>query len=241
MALIEIRNMRTTFDHVPVLREVNLTVEKGTTVAILGGSGAGKSLILKSIIGLISPDEGSISIDGKEIVGMDPKELYRVRKRIGFLFQGSALYDSMSVRGNLEFALRHIALDKAEKRERVVRQLRLVGLEDAIDKMPSQLSGGMRKRIALARAMITRPAIMLYDEPTTGLDPLTGREISYLIRSLEEQYKTTSIAVTHDITCARIIAGRVAVLNKGLICFEGSLEGMEQSGDAFVKRFIAAA
>ena len=242
MGLIEIHNLRLSFDGVPVLRGVDLTVENGTTLVILGRSGAGKSVILKSIIGLITPDEGSIRIDGKEIVGMESTELYAMRRRMGYLFQGSALYDSMSVRDNLEFSLRHLGLqDENTMDERAASHLRLVGLEDALDKMPSQLSGGMRKRIGLARALVTRPEIMLYDEPTTGLDPLTGRDISHLIQNLEEQHEMTSIAVTHDIACARIIADRVAILNNGVICFEGTLDALQNSTDDFVKRFIAAA
>ena len=242
MGLIQIRNLRLSFDGVPVLRGVDLTLEKGTTLVILGTSGAGKSVILKSIIGLITPDAGSIRIDGKEIVGMESAELYAMRRRMGYLFQSSALYDSMSVRDNLEFSLRRFGLvDEIAMGERVANQLRLVGLEDALDKMPSQLSGGMRKRIGLARALVTEPEIMLYDEPTTGLDPLTGRDISCLIQNLEEQHDMTSIAVTHDIACARIIADRVAILNKGVICFEGTLDAMQNSTDDFVKRFMSAA
>ena len=171
---------------------------------------------------------------------MKSKDLYAVRRRMGYLFQGAALYDSMSVRSNLEFALRRRgALDEDEMERRVEEQLRLVGLADAIDKMPAQLSGGMRKRIGLARALITRPEVMLYDEPTTGLDPVTGREISELIQDLQQQHAMTSIAVTHDIACARIIADRVAVLNKGVICFEGTLDATEHADDTFVKQFFA--
>lgn len=242
MELIDVRNLCTSFDDVPVLRGVNVTVEKGTTVVILGTSGAGKSVLLKSVIGLITPDAGSVRIDGKEIVGLESGALYTMRRSMGYLFQGAALYDSMSVRGNLEFALRRReTLSEDELKHRVVEQLRLVGLEDAIHKMPSELSGGMRKRVGLARALITRPEIMLYDEPTTGLDPLTGRDISHLIHNLQRQYEMTSIAVTHDLACARIIADRVALLHDGVICFEGTLDRMERAQDEFVKRFIAAA
>ena len=240
MELIEIRDLWTSFDGVPVLRGVNLTVEKGMTVVILGTSGAGKSVLLKSIIGLIRPDAGSIRIDGKEIIGLDARDLQMLRRRTGYLFQGAALYDSMSVRGNLEFALRRReAADEIAMNTRVEEQLHLVGLEDAVDKMPSQLSGGMRKRIGLARALITRPEVMLYDEPTTGLDPVTGRDISRLIQSLQQKDAMTSIAVTHDIACARIIADRVAVLNNGAICFEGTLDEAEHADGEFVKQFFA--
>jgi phospholipid/cholesterol/gamma-HCH transport system ATP-binding protein len=242
MELIDIRNLRTSFNGVPVLRGVNLTVRKGSTVVILGRSGAGKSVLLKNIVGLMAPDAGSVCIEGKEIVGMEPADLYSMRKRMGYLFQGAALYDSMSVRGNLEFALRRREiLSEDEVSGRVAEQLRLVGLENAIDKMPSELSGGMRKRIGLARALVTRPVIMLYDEPTTGLDPFTGRDISHLIQSLQQQSEMTSIAVTHDLACARIIADKVAMLHDGIICFEGAFEEMENTQDEFVKRFIATA
>jgi phospholipid/cholesterol/gamma-HCH transport system ATP-binding protein len=242
MELIDIRNLCTSINGVPVLRGVNLTVRKGTTVVILGTSGAGKSVLLKSIVGLMTPDAGSIRIDGKELVGMENGELYPMRQRMGYLFQGAALYDSMSVRGNLEFSLRRRGVQSEDELgDRAVEQLRLVGLENAIDKMPSELSGGMRKRVGLARALITRPEIMLYDEPTTGLDPLTGRDISHLIQNLQQQHELTSIAVTHDFACARIIADRVAMLHDGVICFEGALEGMEKAQDEFVKRFIATA
>jgi phospholipid/cholesterol/gamma-HCH transport system ATP-binding protein len=240
MGMIEIQHLQASFDGVPVLRDVNLAVDKGRTLAILGTSGTGKSVLLKSIIGLIAADSGSIRIDGEEVIGMNPDDLYNLRRRMGYLFQSAALYDSMSVRDNLEFPLRRrTPPHDDELSTRVTEQLRLVGLEDAIDKMPSQLSGGMRKRIGLARALITRPEIMLYDEPTTGLDPLTGRDISCLIQHLQEQHTMTSIAVTHDIACARIIADRVAILNKGVICFEGTLDDMSSSKDEFVKRFIA--
>jgi phospholipid/cholesterol/gamma-HCH transport system ATP-binding protein len=240
MELIDIRDLRVSFDGVSVLRGVNLTVEKGETVVILGTSGAGKSVLLKSVIGLIAPDAGSVRVDGREMVGMERQELYTVRRKMGYLFQGGALYDSLSVRGNLEFPLRRRKLvDEEGVSERVAEQLRLVGLEGSIDRMPSQLSGGMRKRVGLARALITRPEIMLYDEPTTGLDPITGRDISHLIRTLQRQHHMTSIAVTHDIGCAQIIADRVAVLHEGRMGFEGTLDAMERTDDAFVKRLLA--
>jgi phospholipid/cholesterol/gamma-HCH transport system ATP-binding protein len=242
MGMIHIQNLRVSFDGVPLLRGVTLSVEKGSTVAILGTSGAGKSVLLKCIVGLIRPDGGSVLVDGTDLAGMDSERLRAMRKRMGYLFQGAALYDSMSVRGNLAFALRSrgpIAEDDIDARAR--EQLRRVGLQGAIDKMPYQLSGGMRKRVGLARALITRPDIMLYDEPTTGLDPLTGHEISSLIRDLDEHHEMTSLAVTHDMACTRIIADRVAILNNGVIRAEGSLDALVDSDDDFVKRFMAAA
>jgi phospholipid/cholesterol/gamma-HCH transport system ATP-binding protein len=242
MGLIEVRSLYKSFNGLTVLRGVTLSVEKGTTVVILGKSGTGKSVLLKSIIGLMAPDAGSIHIDGQEVVGMQMKALNTLRKRMGYLFQGAALYDSMSVRENLAFPLRRqTTLPETEIEEKVIEQLRLVGLEEAIDKMPSELSGGMRKRVGLARSLITNPAIMLYDEPTTGLDPITAREISYLIEELQERYHATSIAVTHDMMCARIIADKVAVLNDGVIQHEGTIDALERVDEEFVKSFFATA
>ncbi|MBM4160153.1 MAG: ABC transporter ATP-binding protein [Ignavibacteria bacterium] len=240
MGLIEVRNVSKSFNGLPVLEDVNLVVEEGTTVVILGKSGVGKSVLLKAIIGLIEPDAGSIRIDGHEVVGMKRKDLNALRRQMGYLFQGAALYDSMSVRENLIFPLeRREQLTREELEERIIRQLEMVGLEDAIDKMPAELSGGMKKRIALARALIINPRIMLYDEPTTGLDPITAREISYLIKELQHRYQPTSIAVTHDMMCARIIADKVAVLHDGVVEHEGSLDELEKVDNEIVRSFFA--
>jgi len=240
MALIEIRNLSKSFEDNHVLRGIDLDVEQGSTIVILGKSGTGKSVLLKIIIGLISPDTGSIQIGNGEVVGMKRKELNELRHSMGYLFQGAALYDSMSVRENLAFPLvRKEKLDGDELEARIVDQLRLVGLLDAIDKMPAELSGGMKKRIGLARALITNPRIMFYDEPTTGLDPITSREISYLMKSLQERYQPTSIAVTHDMQCARIIADTAAILHDGLLDQRGTIESLEQSQDPAVRSFFA--
>ncbi len=242
MGLIEIRDLSKSFNGHAVLKDVNLVVEKGSTVVILGKSGVGKSVLLKTIIGLMPPDTGSIRIDGQEIVGMDRRTLDALRKQMGYLFQGAALYDSMTVRENLAFPLeRQARLTVDELEERILRQLGMVGLEDAIDKMPAELSGGMKKRIGLARALITNPRIMFYDEPTTGLDPITAREISYLIKELQQLYQPTSIAVTHDMMCARIIADKAAVLHDGVIEYEGTISGMESVSNEVVKSFLATA
>ena len=240
MALIEIRNLSKSFEDNHVLRGIDLDVEQGSTTVILGKSGTGKSVLLKVIIGLISPDTGSIRIGNNEVVGMRLKEMNELRRTMGYLFQGAALYDSMSVRENLAFPLmKKEKLDGDGLEERIVNQLRLVGLLDAIDKMPAELSGGMKKRIGLARALITNPRIMLYDEPTTGLDPVTSREISYLIKSLQERYQPTSIAVTHDMQCARIIADSAAILHDGLLDQRGTIESLERSQDPEVRSFFA--
>ncbi|MCX6133851.1 MAG: ATP-binding cassette domain-containing protein [Ignavibacteriales bacterium] len=240
MALIEIRDLSKSFEENRVLRAMNLDVEKGSTVVILGKSGTGKSVLLKILVGLITPDSGSVHIDGREVVGMKRKELIGLRKSMGYLFQSAALYDSMSVRDNLAFPLvRQEDLDGEELEARIVSQLRLVGLVDAIHKMPAELSGGMKKRIGLARALITNPVIMLYDEPTTGLDPITSREISYLMKSLQERYQPTSIAVTHDMQCARIIADAAAILHDGTLDQRGTLASLERSENPTVKSFFA--
>lgn len=239
MAFVEIRNVHKSFDGYPVLKGINLSVEKGKTAVILGKSGVGKSVLLKSIVGLIKPDTGNIQIDGEEITTLRLKELNKMRKRMGYLFQGAALYDSMTVRENLEFNLRrHIRLDEKEYDKRVIEHLRLVGLEDTVDKMPAELSGGMKKRIGLARAIITNPELMLYDEPTAGLDPMTSRDISHLIVKLQQQFGMTAIAVTHDMICSSIIADRVAVLMNGLIKYQGTLSELKQVEDSELRSFF---
>ena len=239
MGLIEVRGLAKSFDGLSVLRNVDLTVEEGSTVVILGKSGVGKSVLLKTIIGLIPPDAGSILIESQEVVGMKRRDLDSLRRQMGYLFQGAALYDSMTVRENLAFPLqRQSRLSKNELQERILDQLRSVGLEEAIDKMPSELSGGMKKRIGLARALITNPRIMLYDEPTTGLDPVTAREISYLIKEMQARYRPTSVAVTHDMTCARIIADKAGVLHDGLLRHQGTIQELEGVADEVVSSFF---
>jgi phospholipid/cholesterol/gamma-HCH transport system ATP-binding protein len=239
MGMIEVRDVVKSFDGYTVLNGVDLSVEKGTTTVILGKSGTGKSVLLKSIIGLMTPDSGSITVDGEEIMGLPAGRLDALRRRMGYLFQGAALYDSMTVRDNLALTLeRNRPVSREERDERILESLRMVGLENAIGKMPAELSGGMKKRIGLARSLITNPEIMLYDEPTTGLDPITGREISNLIDGLQEQFHATAIAVTHDMACARIIADRVAILDDGTIIREGTLESLERTGGELVESFF---
>jgi phospholipid/cholesterol/gamma-HCH transport system ATP-binding protein len=241
MALVEVQNIWKSFEDHSVLRNVSLGVDKGSAVAVLGKSGAGKSVLLKIVIGLIKPDAGTVMVDGKDVLAMRHKEINALRKTMGYLFQGAALYDSMSVRENLAFPLeRSATLSSEEVEERIVTQLRLVGLESAINKMPSELSGGMKKRVGLARALITNPRIMLYDEPTTGLDPITSREISYLMKNLQERYQLTSIAVTHDMQCAKIIADNVAILHDGCLEHQGTLEMLAQSQDETVRSFFVS-
>ena len=240
--LIEVRDVWKSFDDNEVLKGINMQVHDGSSDVILGRSGIGKSVLLKSIVGLLTPERGNISVMGEEVIGMKNRDLNRLRKQIGYVFQYAALYDSLTVRENLEFPLRkHTDADETEISERVHEQLRLVGLEEAIDKMPSELSGGMKKRIGLARAIIKRPRIVLYDEPTAGLDPITAGEISELILSLEEQFGITSITVTHDLECARIIANRIYILDDGIFQHQGGYEELKASTDPYTKAFFQVA
>lgn len=237
--MIRIENISKAFGDFVVLKDVNLSIPAGETLVILGKSGTGKSVLLKIIVGLLEPDSGSLYINNENVIHLQIKQLNQVRKKIGFLFQNSALYDSMSVRGNLLFALRDIkGMSFKEKQVKVEKYLDAVLLLEAMDKMPSELSGGMRKRVALARALVTEPAIILYDEPTTGLDPITTREISCLIENIQEKFKLTSIVVTHDLECARIVADNIAVLHNGNINFYGKFDDLGMSDVHIVKDFL---
>lgn len=226
-------------DHV-VLDNVSLHVDEAENLVVFGRSGTGKSVLLKCMIRLMQPDSGRVTIFGKDVLNLKIEELNDLRPQIGFLFQGAALYDSMSVRGNLEFPLiRHSHLSPKEREARIKDVLEKVSLEEAIDKMPADLSGGMKKRIGLARAIITEPKLMLYDEPTTGLDPITSKEISKLIIDLQKELNMTSIIVTHDILCARIIADRAVMLDEGKIQFSGDITALTTSNDPFLKNFFS--
>lgn len=238
--IIEIRHLKKSFGSKEVLKNINLTVKKGENVVVLGKSGQGKSVTIECIVGMLVPDEGSVKVFGQDVPELNDKELKDLRSRIGFLFQSAALYDSMTVKDNLEFPLTRVLKlkDQHEIDQRVQEVLQSVALPDAGDKMPSDLSGGMRKRIGLARTLIVRPEIMLYDEPTTGLDPITSREISQLILEMQKKYKTTSIIITHDMECAKITADRVVVMKDGEYIAEGSFEEMQHSTDEFVKSFF---
>jgi phospholipid/cholesterol/gamma-HCH transport system ATP-binding protein len=237
--VINVENLSKSFGSNTVLRNINLKVREGETVVTLGKSGSGKSVILKCLVRLLFPDSGMVNILGEDMLALDEDELQQIRKRIGFIFQNAALYDSMSVRENLMFPLvRHFKLSKSEIDDKVFEVLENVGLTEAIDKMPSELSGGMRKRIGLARTLILNPEIMLYDEPTTGLDPATAREISSLILKMQEKFSVTSIVVTHDMECAKITADRIVVLENGIFSSEGTYEELEKSTDKFVKSFF---
>ena len=238
--VIHIKGLKKSFDGVEVLRDIDLDVLRGENVVILGKSGTGKSVTIECIVGMLLPDEGEVKVFGDEVAEMTEKQLKELRTKIGFLFQSGALYDSMTVRENLEFPLTRVLKmkDRAEIDKRVEEVLDGVGLMDAIDKMPSDLSGGMRKRVGLARTLIVKPEIMLYDEPTTGLDPITSREISQLIMKMQKKYKTTSIIITHDMECAEITADHVVVLNEGEFVAEGSFDDIRKSKDEFVQSFF---
>lgn len=238
--MVEITDLHKSFGSNIVLDGVSLNVSEAENMVVFGRSGTGKSVLLKCVIRLMEPDSGNIKIQDKDVLKLDIKELNELRKDIGFLFQGAALYDSMTVRENLEFPLiRNFELDRKEIDSRVHFVLEAVSLLEAIDKMPSELSGGMRKRIGLARSIITKPKLMLYDEPTTGLDPITAKEISVLIIDLQHQLKMTSIVVTHDLLCAKIIADRAIVLNDGKIVKEGSIDDLVTSEDPLLKNFFS--
>jgi len=240
-AIIEIKDLHKTFGkNNKVLQGVNLTVNKGEDLVILGRSGSGKSVTIKCIVGLIEPDKGEIKVFGDNVLNLKKTELNEIRVRIGFLFQSGALYDSMSVRENLAFTLKKHKreLTPEEVESEVVEALDSVGLSDAIDKMPSELSGGMQKRIGLARTLILKPEIILYDEPTTGLDTITSREISELILDIKHKQKTTSIIITHDMACAKLTADRIMVLKDGVIHAEGTYEELEKSEDEWVRSFF---
>ncbi|UKT64734.1 ABC transporter ATP-binding protein [Pedobacter mucosus] len=223
-----------------VLEDFSLSVEREENVVVLGKSGAGKSVLIKCIIGLLKPDKGKIMVFGEDITVMDEDELAKARMKIGFLFQANAIYDSMTVRENLEFPLRRhwTSLDEKEVDEMVKEALENVGLIHTSEMMPSELSGGMLKRIALARTLILKPEIILYDEPTTGLDPVTAREIDQLILTLQKKYNTSSIIISHDMNCVRNIADRVILLLEGRCYADGTYKTLESSSDPKINQFF---
>lgn len=239
-SIISIKNLWKSFGKNEVLKGLNLTVEKGENLVILGRSGTGKSVAIKCLVGLVEPDKGEIFVFETAINNLDKIELNKIRTRIGFMFQNGALYDSMSVRQNMAFTLKHhtTLLTSQEIETKTLEALDNVGLKDAIDKMPANLSGGMRKRVGLARTLIINPEIILYDEPTSGLDPITSREISELILSVQKKYKTSSIIITHDIACAKLVANRILILKDGVINAEGTYNELEKSEDPWVRSFF---
>lgn len=241
-AVLEVNQLYKSFGANHVLKDFSMRLGRGENLAVLGKSGSGKSVLIKCIVRLVEPEQGSIRLLNQEMLALTDQELDRIRSRIGFLFQSNALYDSMTVRENLEFPLRRHRLANEllpVAIEKLVREaLHNVGLEHTLDSMPAELSGGMRKRIALARTLILRPEIILYDEPTTGLDPITAREISELINHIQQEYKTSSIIISHDMSCIRTTADRVIMLIDGCRYAEDTVETLQQSTDQRIKEFF---
>lgn len=238
--IIAIKNLHKSFGKNKVLRGINLTVNKGDALVILGRSGSGKSVTIECIVGLLEADSGKIEVFGTDVTNLSYKELNKIRLRIGFLFQNGALYDSMSVRENLAFTLKHHTkhLSETEIEKQINEALDSVGLKESVDKMPSELSGGMIKRIGLARTLIIKPEIILYDEPTAGLDTITSKEISELILSVQKKYQTTSLIITHDIVCAKMTGNRIMIIDEGVIHAEGTYAELESSKDDWVRSFF---
>ena len=238
--VLEIKDLHKSFGTLEVLKGFNLKLYEGENLVLMGKSGAGKSVLIKCMVGLLDPDKGSVEILGKNIAGLSRKEMDILRTSIGFLFQGSALYDSMTVRENLEFPLRRHTRpnDLDDTDQLVLEALTNVGLENVIDLMPEELSGGMQRRIALARALILKPKIILYDEPTTGLDPITSKEIIELMSNIQKKYKTSSLIITHDVDCARVISNRMILILDGINYVEGTFNELQQSKDPKVKAFF---
>ena len=238
--MVEVKNLTKSFEENLVLDDISLDVKTGENAVVFGRSGTGKSVLLKCIVKLLVPEAGEIIVDGRSVYSLKEKDLNELRKEIGFLFQGSALYDSMTVKENLEFPLirNKKEMSQKERDDKIHEVLKAVDLEHAIDKMPAELSGGMKKRIGLARTIITEPKLILYDEPTTGLDPITVKEISELIKELQKDLNVTSIIVTHDLLCAQIISDRAIVLRDGKIVYDGGLDSLTKSNDKFLKDFF---
>jgi phospholipid/cholesterol/gamma-HCH transport system ATP-binding protein len=238
--VISIRGLKKSFGAHKVLDGFDLDVQKGENVVVLGRSGSGKSVLIKCIIGLLEPDEGSIHVLGEDVLSLDHEGLDDIRIRIGFLFQSNALYDSMTVRENLEFPMRRHSIDLSEAaaKERIMEALENVGLPHTIDMMPAELSGGMQKRIALARTMILKPDIILYDEPTSGLDPITGREITTLIMDIKQKYNTSAIIISHDMKCVKATSDKIVLLLDGKCYQQGDYTTFKSSQDVHVKQFF---
>ncbi|CAM4281132.1 ABC transporter ATP-binding protein [Gillisia hiemivivida] len=239
--VLELKDLRKSFGENTVLNGFNLKLYKGENLVVMGKSGSGKSVMIKCLVGLIEADSGSIRIKDHDITKLGQKELDILRTEIGFLFQGSALYDSMTVRENLEFPLRRHKKKlelKGHTETLVIEALTNVGLADAIDLMPAELSGGMQRRVALARALILKPKIILYDEPTTGLDPITSKEIIQLMRTIQDTYNTSSLIITHDVDCARVISNRMILLVDGINYAEGTYQELIASQDPKVQAFF---
>lgn len=237
--MINIVNLKKKFGDNEILKGVNLKIEKGVTLVIIGRSGCGKSVLLKHIIGLLKPDAGSVFIGDEDITKMNEKQIYNIRKQFGFLFQGAALFDSMNVEENIGLGLKeNTELPKDQIAEIVSEKLELVGLPGIHKMKPSDLSGGMKKRVSLARSLATNPEYILYDEPTTGLDPVMSDQIDELIKDLSEKLKVTSVVVTHDIFSVYDVADKVAMMHEGKIYFEGTPRELTETNDRLIRDFL---
>ncbi len=239
--VISISNLQKSFGKLRVLTDATIDLYDGENLVVLGKSGTGKSVLIKCIVGLLGFEGGSINVFGKNVKTLSRKELSELRQKVGFLFQSGALYDSMTVKQNLEFPLKRLkkGLSEKERDDKINEVLENVGLPDVLNKMPSELSGGMRKRISLARTIVVDPMIILYDEPTTGLDPVTSDEISSLINDVQKKYKTSSIIITHDIKCALKTANRIIMLDAGSVYMEGTVKEFETSEDKLIQAFFS--
>ena len=238
--VIKIEHLFKAFGTNQILKDFSLEIRKGESLVVLGKSGSGKSVLIKCIIGLMQPDSGTIEVLGKNISTLNHSELDEIRVKVCFLFQSNALYDSMTVRENLEFPLRRhgIKLDKKNINDLVLEALANVNLAETVNMMPAELSGGMRKRISLARTLILKPEIILYDEPTTGLDPITGREINELILEIQKKYNTSSVIISHDMDCVQMVSNRIAMLIDGICYQTGSFDELKNNMDPKIKQFF---
>ncbi len=236
--IVEMKQLKKSFGDNHVLRDINLNIYRGENLVVLGQSGTGKSVMIKCLVRLLQHDAGELLVFDQDVAALEMDELNQLRKKLGFVFQHAALYDSMSVEENLKFPLRDVAMSPNEKDQLVSEVLASVSLEEARNLMPAELSGGMRKRIGLARTMMLKPELMLYDEPTAGLDPINAKEISKLILTIRQQNKTTGLIITHDIECARITSDRIVVLNEGKVVAEGTFNELEKSSDPWVRSFF---
>jgi phospholipid/cholesterol/gamma-HCH transport system ATP-binding protein len=238
-SMIAVRNLTKQLAQQEILRGVDLDVDPGETLAIIGRSGGGKSVLLKHLVGLMRPDTGEVWVEGQDIIGMSERDLAAIRQKVGILFQGAALFDSMTVEENIAFPLREAGeRDPKSIREKVRQMLEVMELEGQEEKMPVNLSGGMKKRVGLARAIVRQPSCILYDEPTSGLDPIVSDSINRLIRRLQERFRVTSIVVTHDLKSAFHVADRIAYLHDGRIYFHGTSDELQRSSDPILQDFL---
>jgi phospholipid/cholesterol/gamma-HCH transport system ATP-binding protein len=238
-SVVRLQGLRKSFGEQKVLDGIDLEIAQGETLAVLGRSGTGKSVLLKLIVGLQKPDSGSVQVHHEEIPALERVKLNEVRKKIGFLFQEGALYDSLTIEENVAFPLRrHTQMSSSERNDRVQQLLSQVGMDKDSRKMPSEISGGMKKRVGLARALALEPDVLLFDEPTAGLDPITATEIEEMILALQKKRKTTSIVVTHDLHGAQTVADRLALIHEGKILIQGTFDQLQQSDEPFVREFL---